>query len=156
MTRPGQKGAALLELAIVLPLLLLIFMAVAELGLALLLHQTLVRNVEVSARYMARTSGGLNADCSSNAPWTSASTTATNLIVYGNEAGSGNALISGLDAGDVDIAVVTRTASGVSASCVVQVEVQVNNPGIFGPNIPFLGQAQPLLQARSEERYVGT
>lgn len=156
MTRLRSRGAAMVELAIVLPLLLVIFIGLAELGRALLLQHILVRHVETGARYLGRSYQTLNADCSETPAWTAAASAAADLVVYGNEAGSGTALIGGMSAGDVSIPAPTaRAVPGYGNACVVQVAANVAYPSLFGATIPLLGLPQPRLQAASEERYVG-
>jgi hypothetical protein len=145
----------MVELAIILPLLLAIAFGLAEIGRALLFEHSLVRHVEAAARYLGRSYQGLAPDCSENAAWATASSTAANLAVFGNEAGSGLPLFSGLDADAVSIAVSTATVPGGGSACVIRVDATVPYPGIFGATIPLLGIAQPTLRAQSEERYVG-
>lgn len=145
----------MVELAIILPLLLAIAFGLAEIGRALLFEHHLLRHVEAAARYLGRSYQGLAADCSENAGWATASTTATNLAVYGNEAGSGLPLFDGLDANAISIAVNAGTVPGGGSACVIRVSASVAYPGIFGATIPLLGIAQPTLNAQSEERYVG-
>lgn len=155
MNKSRNGGAAMVELAILLPLLLALFFGLAELGRALLLEHTLLRHTEAAARYLGRAYQGLAADCSENAAWPDASTTATHLAVYGNEAGSGAPLIGGLDADAVSIAVAGGGVPGGAPACVVRVSVALPYPGLFGDKIPLLGLDQPTLRAQSEERYVG-
>jgi Flp pilus assembly protein TadG len=155
--RPRQhhRGVAMVELAIVLPVLLTVLFAMAEIGRALLLQHQLVRHVEAAARYLGRSYQALNADCSDGPQWSTASATATQLALSGSEPGEGAVLIAGMTASDLSIAVLPRTAPGVAPACVVQVSASVAYPSIFGATIPLLGVAQPTLNARSEERYVG-
>jgi Flp pilus assembly protein TadG len=155
MNKLHQGGAALAELAIIVPVLLAIFFGVAETGRALVLHHDLVRQVDTTARYLARTYQGLNADCSTTANWAPAANTARQYAVYGNESGSGNPLISGMTTADVAIAEWSGVIPGYGNACVIQVSASVPYPGIFGSTIPLLGMAQPVLRADSEERYVG-
>ncbi|MFZ5561806.1 MAG: TadE/TadG family type IV pilus assembly protein [Pseudomonadota bacterium] len=155
MNKSRNGGAAMVELAILLPVLLALFFGLAELGRALLLEHTLLRHTEAAARYLGRAHRGLAADCSENAAWPDARATATHLAVYGNEAGSGEALISGLDADDVTIAVESGGVPGGAVACVVRVSAALPYPGLFGDKIPLLGLDQPTLRAQSEERYVG-
>jgi Flp pilus assembly protein TadG len=145
----------MVELAIILPVLLAIFFGLADIGRALLLEHSLLRHTEAAARYLGRAYQGLATDCSENAAWAAASTTATNLAVYGNEAGTGTPLFSGLSAEDVDIAVANAATPGGGTACVVRVTAAVPYPGLFGATIPLIGIDQPTLRAQSEERYVG-
>ena len=146
----------MVEFAIVLPLLLAIFFGLAELGRSLLLQHSLVRHVEAGARHLGRSYQTLNADCSATPAWTVAAAAAAALVVYGNEAGSGPALIDGMRTGDVSIAApAARAVPGYGNACVVQVAASAPYPSLLGATIPVLGLPQPRLQATSEERYVG-
>jgi Flp pilus assembly protein TadG len=150
-----QRGAAMVEFAIVLPLLLVIFFGLVETGRALILQHQLLRQTEAAARYLGRAYQGLNADCSIGPNWSSASDVAAALLVYGSEAAGSTPLIADMESDDVDTAAEQRTVPGFGNACVVTVTASVAYPSIFGDTIPLLGIAQPTLQARSEERYVG-
>lgn len=84
-----QNGAALVEFALVLPLLLLVTFVVTEYSRALYQYNILTKSVRDAARYL-----------SSQNPGTKLAQ-AKNLVVYGNPAGSGTALALGLTTGQV-------------------------------------------------------
>jgi Flp pilus assembly protein TadG len=155
MNNLRQRGAALVELAVIFPVLMAIFFGMAEIGRALILHHDLVHQVESASRYLARTYQGLNPDCSTAAAWATAEDRARQLALYGNEAGTGKTLIEGMSSADIAITVSTGTVPGYGTACVVRISASVPYPGIFGATIPLLGLAQPTLRADSEERYVG-
>lgn len=162
INRPRQSGAALVELAIVIPVLLAFFFALADYGRALLYDHVLLNQVESGTRYLGRVYQGLNSSCGTGSGWASAKTTATNLVVYGNEAGSGSPMITGMTTSNVGINVVSKSIAVPGSSpaatvtaCTIQVSASVTNPGMFGTTVPLLGAAQPVLRANSEERYVG-
>lgn len=150
-----MHGVAMVEFAIVLPVLLMVFFGLVETGRALVLQHHLVRHVEAAARYLGRSYQGLNVDCSEAGNWSSASTAASQLAVYGSEAGGATPLITGMDSDDVAIEVTATAVPGYGSACVVRVSASVAYPSIFGTTIPILGIAQPTLRAASEERYVG-
>lgn len=154
-SRRPQAGAAMVELAIVLPLLLMVFFGLAETGRALLLQHSLVRHVESAARYLARSYQGLNADCSEGANWITATTVAAQLAVYGSEEAGDTPLIGGMSTDDVDVAIDERAVPGAGNACVIRVSAAVVYPSMFGDTIPLLGIPVPTLRAESEERYVG-
>lgn len=97
-----QTGVALVEFALVLPLLLILTFIVTEYGRALYQYNTLTKSVRDATRYL-----------STQQPWTSADagtttniavkTRARNLVVYGNPAGTGSPLVIGLTAAEVPL-----------------------------------------------------
>ena len=85
----SQKGVALIEFALVLPLLLLLSLIVTEYGRALYQYNTLTKSVRDAVRYL-----------SSKDPGTGIAQ-AKNLVVYGNPMGTGTPLALGLTAAHV-------------------------------------------------------
>jgi Flp pilus assembly protein TadG len=90
--KTGQKGVALVEFALVLPLLLTLTFITTEYGRALYQYNTLTKSVRDAVRYL-----------SIQAP-NSRIAEAKNLVVYGNLAGAGTPLAIGLSTGQVQIA----------------------------------------------------
>ncbi len=90
-----ERGVQLVELAIVIPILLLLFAATAEFGRYFYEYTTLAKATRVGARYLATA-----------AVKTTEDTSAKNLIVFGNTAGTGTPLLTGLTTANVTI---TRT-----------------------------------------------
>jgi hypothetical protein len=91
-TARGEEGTQLVELAIILPILLVMFGAVAEFGRFFYTYETLSKATRSGARYL-----------SSEANGTTAEAAARNLVVYGNTAGTGRPLIGGLNTAHVEI-----------------------------------------------------
>lgn len=92
------------ELAIVLPIFLLLFAATAEFGRFFYSYSTLAKASRAGARYLM------------SAPIDgSDDTKAKKLVVYGNEAGTGSALITDFQTTNVNI---TRTTVGPDAHTV--------------------------------------
>jgi Flp pilus assembly protein TadG len=84
-----QHGVALVEFALVLPLLLALSLAASELGRAVYRYNTTAKAVRDAVRYLAvQTPGTHKAE-------------ARNLVVYGNTAGTGPLLDDGLTAANV-------------------------------------------------------
>jgi Flp pilus assembly protein TadG len=81
----SERGTQLVELAIVLPLLLMMFGAVAEFGRFFYTYQTLAKATRTGARYLSTESAAGTSDAQ-----------AKNLVVYGNDAGTGSPVVSGL------------------------------------------------------------
>jgi hypothetical protein len=84
-----QSGAAIVEFALVLPLLLVLSILVAEFGRALYQYDTLAKAVRAGARHL-----------SMYAPNTQVAQ-ARNLVIYGNVAGTGSPVVPGLGAAHV-------------------------------------------------------
>ena len=97
-------GLAAVELALILPLYLMLMLGVAELGRACYEYNTLNKLVRAGAKYISReaNSGAGVVDI------TNAKRNATrNLVVFGTPAGTGSALLSGLTVSNI-----TVTAAG--------------------------------------------
>ena len=86
-----QKGTAIVEFALILPLLLLLTMITTEFGRAIYQYNTIVKSVRNATRYL-----------SLQTPITDTKITeAQNLVVFGNIAGTGPALVPGLTVAQV-------------------------------------------------------
>jgi hypothetical protein len=84
-----QNGVAIVEFALVLPLLLILTFVTTELGRALYQYNTLAKSVRDAARYLSTQNPGTK------------NTEAKNLVVYGNLAGTGTPLAIGLSTAQV-------------------------------------------------------
>ena len=89
-----EQGVQLLELAIVLPIMLLLFAGVAEFGRYFYEYTTLAKGARAGARYLASKS------VTSGTDWQGP---AKALVVYGNTAGTGDPILPGLEPDNVDI-----------------------------------------------------
>lgn len=149
----------MVELAIILPLLLIIFLGIAELGRALLFQHRLTSAVESGARFAARATGAVDmTDCTTvGGAWITAETSARQLVTFGQLSGGTDPVVPGLVMDDVVVSPVLRTVTGIDDPvCVIRVFASVQYQGLFGAQfIPLLDIAQPILGATSEERYVG-
>ena len=92
--RREEQGTQLVELAIVLPIMLLLFAGIAEFGRYFYEYTTLAKGARVGARYLASKSVASGTD------WEGP---AKNLVVYGNVAGTGDPILPGLGAENIDI-----------------------------------------------------
>ena len=126
--RKSQHGIAVIEFALVLPILLVLLLATAEFGRAFFQYNTLTKSIRDGARYLSDNSlngaGVIELDGTT-------STATKNLIVFGNSAGSGNALLEGLSTGDISITTVDSLHLKVSAS--------FSYTPIFAAGIPKFG-----------------
>jgi Flp pilus assembly protein TadG len=89
--KPTQAGTAIVEFALVLPLLLLLTMTTTEFGRAIYQYNTIVKSLRDASRYL-----------SMQTPNTKLAE-AKNLVVFGNIAGTGQALVPGLTVAKVSI-----------------------------------------------------
>jgi Flp pilus assembly protein TadG len=119
----------MVEFVIVLPVLLLIFFVVVEIGNALLSYNTLTKAVQDGARHASHygrlgttTSVVIDADLDSEI---------RNLIVYGNTQGTGTPLLDGLAPGQIDISIPVQD----------QVLITATYPysPVFGLTLPSFG-----------------
>lgn len=107
--RGKQRGLAMVEFAVALPFMLLMLVALTELGRAFFTYSTLTKSVENAARYIASetlTSVG-HADLTA-----SKILAARNLVIYGNVNGNGVTLVEGLNGGDITVACTYGTSAG--------------------------------------------
>ena len=88
----NERGVQLAELAIVLPLLALMFGATAEFGRYFHEYTTLSKASRIGARYLATACVKPGEDLK-----------AKNLVVYGNAAGTGSPVLAGLDVSNITI-----------------------------------------------------
>ena len=90
-----DRGTQLVELAIVIPLFILLLGATAEFGRYFYEYTTLTKAARLGTRYLATA-----------AVKTTEDTAAKNIVVFGNAAGTGSPILSGLSASNITI---TRT-----------------------------------------------
>lgn len=106
-----ERGTQLVELAIVLPVLLLLLVITAEFGRYFYTYTTLAKATRSGARYLttAPGNGSLDGD-------------AKNLVVYGNTEGEGDPVVAGLDTNNV---IIERTGGNLSAGMPEKVTVRI-------------------------------
>ena len=90
--RRDERGIQLVELAIVIPIFVLLFAATAEFGRYFYEYTTLAKASRAGARYLANA-----------AVKTAEDTTAKNIVVYGNSAGTGSPVLTGMTTANVTI-----------------------------------------------------
>lgn len=127
-TMHRQRGLALVETAITLPLLLFVMLAASEFTNAFVQHTTLTKAARDAARYAAEEAidGTLTVNLTN-----AIKDEAKRLLVYGNKAGSGSPLIPGLSVGDVTV----TDVGGWN----VEVGVNYSYSGILGSVLPTFG-----------------
>lgn len=104
-----ERGAQLVELAIVLPIFLMLFGAAAEFGRYFYEYTTLDKATRAGSRYLA--TAAVNGTEDANAK---------NIVVYGNMAGTGTPIVKGLTTANV---VITRTGGVPSLPQTVTVQI---------------------------------
>lgn len=98
-TVKAQRGLAAVEFTIALPVLLLLFIATAELGKALYDYNTLTKAQRNGIRYLAANAAtGMTAETIANETFVN---NATNLVVFGNISGTGDPLLPDFATTDV-------------------------------------------------------
>jgi len=89
LRKNAQTGVAIIEFALILPLLLVLSMMAIEFGRAMYQYNALAKSVRDAARYLSFQLPGSHI------------TEARNLVVYGNLTGGGTPLLPGLTAAHV-------------------------------------------------------
>ena len=87
-----ERGIQLVELAIVIPILVMLFAATAEFGRYFYEYTTLAKASRAGARYLATAAVNSAED-----------TKAKNIVVYGNATGTGAPVLSGMTVSNVSI-----------------------------------------------------
>ena len=108
-----QQGIAVIEFALILPILMVLLLATAEIGRAFYQYNTLTKSIRDGARHLSDNS--LNGAGVIEFGGTT-STAVKNLIVFGNSAGSGDALLEGFSTSDIMITTIDSKHLKVSAS----------------------------------------
>ncbi|HEY5666331.1 MAG TPA: TadE/TadG family type IV pilus assembly protein [Gammaproteobacteria bacterium] len=98
-----ERGVAMVEFMIVLPVVLFIMFGVTEIGRVLIRYNTLTKALQDGARHasvygLAGSTQVVNIDAALN-------NEIRNLVVYGNTAGTGTPLLDGLIPGQVTVTV---------------------------------------------------
>ena len=118
-----QRGAVMVEMALVTPLLLAMIVLTAEITRAFVDHNTLTKAVRNGARHV---SDNALQGTTGNVTLTAAlSAEARNLVVYGNIAGIGSPVLAGLTVADI-------TVTDIGANN-IQVTAAHTITGILGP-----------------------
>ena len=138
----NEKGAELVEFALVLPFLLLCCAGVIEFGRAYYSYNILTKAVRDGARFAS-------ADSMTSAGVISSATTTNveRIVVYGNTAGTGSAKLEGLAAGQVSVTSDTITLSEHYVTV-----------GVAYPYTPLFGLVMPssiTLSPTVKMRFVG-
>lgn len=157
----SRTGTAMVEFAIILPLLLLLLFGITELGRALYQQNMLTQAVELGGRYMARVEGAVDTDdCTVNSTddrWNNAVAMAKNLITCGVDSGCDGVdpILPNITFDDNSFEVSSPTSS---LACVITVKAKADFVSIFGGDlvsVPGLSIGGVTLNAETQERYIG-
>lgn len=102
MRKSRERGTATIEAAITLPLLLFLMFAIVELGRAFVQYTVLANAVRNASRYLA--DSALNGTTGVVVVTPALQAATRNLVVHGNEAGAGAAILPGLAPAQVTVA----------------------------------------------------
>lgn len=124
-----QRGLAMVEFVITVPLVLFVLIATAEIGRALYQYTALTKAVRDGARWLADQGDG-----TTGVPVLDATdlNRARNVTVFGNTAGAGQPLLPGFSTGNI------TSIGRVAGTDYVQVTAAYNFQALFVP-IPGLG-----------------
>ncbi|MFS2101616.1 TadE/TadG family type IV pilus assembly protein [Variovorax sp. Varisp85] len=110
-----QHGAALIELALITPLLLLLTFITTEFGRAMYEYNAVVKSTRDAVRYLSVQTPGTHV------------TEARNLIVYGNTGGTGSPLARGLSLSNVPAGSCCTWQSAGASPIITTVTVRVSS-----------------------------
>jgi Flp pilus assembly protein TadG len=132
----AQRGVAMVEFAITLPLLLLLLLAIAEFGRMLYHYNNLLQANRDAVRYLAGEAWNGNLGQVEIDPVVEAIT--KNLAVYGVPTPQpGNEVVPGLTTGEVTVGTVGSDHVQVSTSYVFQPVIGSGLPALIGDAIPL-------------------
>jgi hypothetical protein len=141
-----QRGAAMVELALVLPILTLLMFGFIEVGRALYQQNMLTKAISTGARFIARAPEAVSANCQQGATWQQTVDQARALIIF---PGTGSRLLlRGLD----DEAALSFSLRRQNAVCVIRIEANIAYVAVAGI-IPMMNRLG--LNAAAEERFIG-
>ena len=150
-----QQGTAMVELAILLPLLFTLFFGVTELGRALYQQNMLAKTVGSTTRMLSRAYQAIdiNNNCAPIEPaWTTATGYAENMLKYGDIDGGSDLLLNGLEL--VSITVTSKDLDAFSKSlCTITVSAKSEFLPIIADTL--FGFPAIDLTSETEERYIG-
>jgi Flp pilus assembly protein TadG len=129
-----QRGLAMIEFAISVPVLLFLMLATAEIGRMLFQYNTLAKAVRDGARYAA-TNAAVGTTRVVNITAT-VRTQTRNLVVTGNRVGTGAALLPGLTVNSVTV---TDVGNGF-----VRVAATYSYLPMLGATLPTFGLGAPV------------
>lgn len=149
-----SDGLAMIELAILLPFLLLLLAGAVEIGRMVHHHQVVETAARTAARFLSRTpfDGGATATtCGGEAFGTVNAARARNLAMYGRISATGSAVITYWPAAGANTICISTRMAGSVRVVAVEVTLPYSDAGILN----FTGIDAVDLSARHEERWIG-
>ena len=135
-TRSKQRGVAAVEFAIALPLILFLMLATTEFGRVLAQYDTLTKTVRNGCRYVASQASVAGGTTGVVNVTSQVQTDASKLVVYGNTAGTGSALLPGFATSNVTVSDAGNGYVSVSAT-------YAYSP-MMGSTLPSFGLGTPI------------
>ena len=135
--RQPPKGLAVIEMAIILPILILLTLAAGEFGRAFIQYSRLSHRVQSAARFVAE--NALQGTTGVALLTSTVNTQARNLVVYGTPSVGTTPAVPGLSPDDV---VVTVTPDGV-----ISVSIDYAYEPVIGEVFPAFGFGEDIATA---------
>ena len=140
-TDKKQRGLAAVEFAIVVPVMLFLMLATAEIGRVFYHYNTLTKAVQTGARYASKPLMTTNQLTNIDAAFKQR---IKNFVVYGNENGGGATMLAGISAANTNVVISSDVANKT-----ITIEVSyVYNFAVLS-DLPFIGYAIPTLTLKS-------
>ena len=157
-----HSGTAMVEFALILPLLLLILFCITELGRALYQQNMLTKTVGSATRFLTRAYQAVdidpvNQDCSQGSQWAAAIQDAENLLIYGDIDGGTETILDQLQldsskpGGGIELS--KTSLSGYKNFCMVRIYATAKFTPVVGDTL--FGFPTIELTADAEGRYIG-
>ncbi len=145
-----------MEFALLVPLLLVLFFGIVELGRALYQLNTLTKATDAGVRYLSRGWAVLDADCNPGPGWEQAVSATARYVVHGGESTSAPPLLSGMSVSDVSVTSHAAIVPGrPEPACVLTVSARANFNAVLGDAVvPFTNLGPIVLRASKEGRYL--
>jgi Flp pilus assembly protein TadG len=153
--RVRQRGAALVELGILLIPMFILLMGLLESGRAFYQKGQLTKLTEASARYLSRGVDIVDeSTCSINATeWNTVLGRATNLLQYGDVDSTGLAEL--LEGVSLSVTSTLQNGTGGVSACVISVSASMTYQSFFGSQGLLFYFDGIQLRANTQEVYVG-
>ena len=134
-SRRSQRGLAMVEFVLSVPVLLLLMFATFEFGHLMIQYSTLNDAVRNASRYVAGNAlDGTTGNLQTGSNWSSLATQGTNLAIFGNIAGTGTPVLPSLNAANI------ITVTPDAADNYITVTAAYPYHPLFGAVIPtFIG-----------------
>ena len=125
----NERGSSVVELAIVFPILLLLFVGVAEIGRLFYTYTTLAKATKVGARFLSTEKDAESTNATTIA---AVKLRAARMVVCGNETSCTGSIVPGLTTSNV-LVTLPNTTPGFIGPRYVKVEITGFNyqPGVF-------------------------